>query len=465
METKSKSVMEAVDNEIVVSRIINAPREMVYKACTDPKQMAQWWGPHGFTNPLCELDVRVGGKWRIHQADGAGNIYKFHGEYKEIVKNERIVWTFVFEGFPVSEALAILMLEDQGSKTLITITTCLATAEERDGMMKHGAVQGTQQSYERLEDFLTNNDIASRQLCITRLIKAPRELVWEMWTNPEHIKHWWGPNGFTNTIFKMDVKPGGEWDFIMHGPDGTNYRNTHVFQELVKNERLVLTHVSAPKFRMEVWFIQHEENTMLTIRSVFQSAEQLKEVIRVFKADVGLKQNVDKLEQYVTTVPAEKELVIMRQLNAPRELVFKAWSEPERFAQWWGPKGMDVEVRKGEMKPGGTLLYCLKNPAGAQMWGKFVYREITPPEKMVFVNSFSDEAGNTTPNPFMPTWPLEVLNTLLLTEFEGKTTLILKGKPINATAEEVKNFESFKDSMDQGFAGTFDKLEEYLSNN
>ena len=68
--------------------------------------------------------------------------------------------------------------------------------------------------------------IAARELLITRLINAPKELVWEVWTLPRHIEHWWGPNGFTNTINKMDVRMGGEWEFIMHGPDGVDYKGT-----------------------------------------------------------------------------------------------------------------------------------------------------------------------------------------------------------------------------------------------
>src|ERR1044072_4524095 len=84
-------------------------------------------------------------------------------------------------------------------------------------------------------------DTANRELKITRLVNAPRELVWKLWTEPEHIKHWWGPKGVTNTISKMDV--GGEWEFVMHGPDGTDYPNKHTYIEVVKPEKLVMTHM------------------------------------------------------------------------------------------------------------------------------------------------------------------------------------------------------------------------------
>ncbi|HEX7847812.1 MAG TPA: SRPBCC family protein [Chitinophagaceae bacterium] len=138
-----------------------------------------------------------------------------------------------------------------------------------------------------------------RELSISRLFHAPRELVWEVWTNPEHIKHWWGPEGFTNTITTMNVAPGGEWEFIMHGPDGTDYKNKHIYKEVVKPEKLVLEHVTGPKFTMTATFEAQGENTLVTLHSVFESAEQLQEVIMVFKADIGMQQNMDRMEQYV----------------------------------------------------------------------------------------------------------------------------------------------------------------------
>lgn len=143
------------------------------------------------------------------------------------------------------------------------------------------------------------NPSSKRELSISRLLNAPRELVWEVWTNPEHIQHWWGPTGFTNSISKMEVKPGGEWEFIMHGPDGIDYKNKHVYKEIIKPEKIVLEHVTGPKFTMTVTFEEQGDKTLVKIHSLFESAEQLQEVIKVFKADEGMKQNVDRLEAYI----------------------------------------------------------------------------------------------------------------------------------------------------------------------
>ena len=147
-----------------------------------------------------------------------------------------------------------------------------------------------------------SNDLANREMGITRVIKAPIELVWKVWTSPEHIKHWWGPSGFTNTISVMDVRPGGVWEFVMHGPDGTDYKNKHIYKEVVKPVKLVLEHVTGPKFLMTVTFEEQGDQTLVSIHSVFESAEQLQEVIKVFKADEGMRQNAERMENYLNNL-------------------------------------------------------------------------------------------------------------------------------------------------------------------
>jgi len=146
------------------------------------------------------------------------------------------------------------------------------------------------------------NDTSDRELIITRLLNAPRELVWDVFTTPEHIKNWWGPNGFTNTIDKMDVKPGGEWEFVMHGPDGTDYKNKSIYKEIIRPERIVFEHVSGPKFIATITFTAEGNKTYLKWHMLFESAEQFQQVVKTFKADEGLKQNIVKLEEYLAGV-------------------------------------------------------------------------------------------------------------------------------------------------------------------
>jgi|SRR6478609_1997734 len=145
------------------------------------------------------------------------------------------------------------------------------------------------------------SNTADREITVSRLLKAPIELVWEVWTSPEHIKNWWGPDGFTNTISKMDIKSGGEWDLVMHGPDGTDYKNKSVFKEVVKHKKLVYEHVTAPKFTATITFESRGNTTFLDWHMLFESKEQFIQVVKTFKADEGLKQNIEKLDHYLQT--------------------------------------------------------------------------------------------------------------------------------------------------------------------
>jgi uncharacterized protein YndB with AHSA1/START domain len=161
--------------------------------------------------------------------------------------------------------------------------------------------------------------------------------------------------------------------------------------------------------------------------------------------------------------PAESEFVLTRVFDAPRDLVFRAWTEPERLKQWWGPKGFTMLSCRLDLRPGGVFHYGMRSPDGRAMWGKWVFREVVAPERLVFVVSFADEEGNPVRHPFAPDWPLEVLSTLTFAEHEGKTTLTLRGVPLAATEAERKAFEAGHEPMRKGWAGTLDQLAEHLA--
>ena len=143
-----------------------------------------------------------------------------------------------------------------------------------------------------------NEDTSDREIRISRLLNAPRELVWEVFTTPEHIKNWWGPDGFTNTIETMDVTPGGIWKFVMHGPDGNNYPNKSIYKEVIKPVRIVFAHI-APNFITTIVFKEEGNQTMLTWHMLFETKELFEQVVKTYKADEGLKQNVEKLVAYL----------------------------------------------------------------------------------------------------------------------------------------------------------------------
>ncbi|HEX5339997.1 MAG TPA: SRPBCC domain-containing protein [Gammaproteobacteria bacterium] len=156
------------------------------------------------------------------------------------------------------------------------------------------------------------------------------------------------------------------------------------------------------------------------------------------------------------------EFVISRLFDAPRELMWKVWTETEHLKQWFGPKGVTMPSCSMSLRPGGVFHYCMRMPDGNEMWGKWIFREIVAPERIVVITSFSDAAGNLTRHPMNPDWPLEMLSTTLFSEQQGKTKITIHWAPHNATAAERKTFEDEKASMHQGWSGTFEQLERYL---
>jgi uncharacterized protein YndB with AHSA1/START domain len=158
------------------------------------------------------------------------------------------------------------------------------------------------------------------------------------------------------------------------------------------------------------------------------------------------------------------DFVIARVFDAPRDLVWKCFTEPERMREWWGPKGSTIISSTMDFRVGGTYLAAMRDPGGNVMWGKFVYREITPPQRLVWTHSFADEAGGITRHPFSPTWPLELLTTVTFEEQPaGKTKVSLVWSPLNATTQERQTFDAAHDGMRGGWGGTFERLEAYLA--
>jgi uncharacterized protein YndB with AHSA1/START domain len=143
------------------------------------------------------------------------------------------------------------------------------------------------------------NSTAEREIRISRVLNAPIELVWEVWTDPEHIKNWWGPHGFTNTISKMDMHENGEWNLVMHGPDGKDYKNKSVFKKIIKHKKIVYEHVSAPKFLAIIDFEAQGDKTQINWHMLFDTREEFIQTVKTFKADEGLKQNIEKLAAYL----------------------------------------------------------------------------------------------------------------------------------------------------------------------
>ena len=149
--------------------------------------------------------------------------------------------------------------------------------------------------------------------------------------------------------------------------------------------------------------------------------------------------------------------------NAPRERLWKAWTERDQLLQWFTPKSFTMTAANLDLRPGGAFHYCQRSPDGKEMWGKFVYREIVPSSRIVLVSSFSDAQGGIARHPFAPAWPLEMLSTSTFAEANGQTSFTLEWLPLNPTDEERQIFEGAYEGMKHGWAGTFDQLTRFLA--
>ena len=153
---------------------------------------------------------------------------------------------------------------------------------------------------------------------------------------------------------------------------------------------------------------------------------------------------------------------ISRVFDAPRDRVWKAWTDAAQLKQWWGPQGFKVHTCKVDLRPGGMFLYGMTAPDGSDMWGRFIYREIKAPEKLVFIVSFSDPKGGVTRHPWNEGWPLHTMSVVTFQAEGRKTRVSVEWTPHEATDAERKVFEDGKPSMQQGWGGTFEQFAAYL---
>jgi uncharacterized protein YndB with AHSA1/START domain len=153
-DSRKLEVTTPSDREIVMTRVFDAPRDLVFEAHSSCEHMRQWWGPRGYEVASCEVDFRPGGTWRIVHRGPDGQEYGFHGEYREIVPPERITWTFEFEGMPGHVSVETMTLEEHDGKTTFTATSVYDTVEDRNGMLESGMESGAVETMERLDEYL-----------------------------------------------------------------------------------------------------------------------------------------------------------------------------------------------------------------------------------------------------------------------------------------------------------------------
>ncbi|MEQ1885650.1 MAG: SRPBCC domain-containing protein [Bryobacteraceae bacterium] len=464
MSTNSGAAATPMERELTITRIFNAPRELVYQAWTDPGHLRIWWGPHGFSNPECEIDVRPGGKWRILMR-GPGYEAPCGGEYIEVVENERLVFTnnaYSPDGTVLLEGRTSVTFADEDGKTKLTLSTRAIGRVPFAAQMMAGMEMGWSQSLERLEMQVSpgsasglGSSTADRELVLSRVFDAPRDLVFEAWTNPKHVGKWWGPKGFTTTTHNIDLRPGGEWRFIMHAPDGTDYENHIAYNEIVKPERIVYTHGPAPWFQSTVTFAEQAGKTKITMRTVFASSEMRNNIAK-YAVEGGFEHLGclaeflgDKYQPMAIALPSEREIILRRVFHAPRALVFEMLTKCEHLKRWWGPRSCPLVECEMDARPGGTWRYVSQMADGTRAYFKGTYHQIVPPETIVATECFDE------PRLGSPEW----LATVTLTEKDGRTTLTSR---IEHPSQQARDGH-LGSGMEWGAAETFDRLAELLA--
>jgi uncharacterized protein YndB with AHSA1/START domain len=169
------------------------------------------------------------------------------------------------------------------------------------------------------------------------------------------------------------------------------------------------------------------------------------------------------MAQTTEAANAATKFVFSRTFDASRGDVWNAFTQPEHLKHWWGTPGSSVEIALHELKTGGAFHYCMKFPDGRAMWARFIFREIVAPERLVWLNGFSDEHGGLTRNPWVPSFPLETLNTVTLAEQDGKTLLTITVVPFDASNEETRIFAGGINGMKMGFGASFKVLADHLA--
>jgi len=312
------------------------------------------------------------------------------------------------------------------------------------------------------------NKNKSNELKLSRVYDAPVKIVWEAWTDPKQVAQWWGPRGFTLTTHSKDLRVGGSWNYTMHGPDGVDYENSTKYFEVETYHRLVYDHggnsKQPPLFRVAVNFTDLNGKTKMDMTMTFSTAEVAAESKKFIKK-AGGDSTWDRLAEYLEKKDSGKEkFVINRTFEAPIELVFRMWMEPQHFSKWLAPTGFNMEFLHADIQTGGSSFYFMTNEAGIRMYGKANYLEVKSPNTLKYTQEFCDENGNQGKHPLVPSWPATLLTTVQFTAQNSEETRVtVNWEPYgNTTPEELETFVKGRGGMTQGWTGSFDKLEDYL---
>ncbi len=307
----------------------------------------------------------------------------------------------------------------------------------------------------------------SSELNLTRVYNAPVKLVWEAWTDPNQAAKWWGPRGFSITTKSKELKPGGKWNYTMHGPDGVDYPNVTTYFVVEPMKRLEYDHGANENqkalFRVNVLFNEKGGKTEMNMTMTFESPDRAKELSQFIKAANG-NSTWDRLGEYLEeTVNSKNVFLLNRVFEAPIVKVFEMFTNPVHIEKWQPPTGFDMKILEGTVEVGQSLFYRMGNSEMA-FFGRSTYNEIQPPAVISFIQEFCNEKGDNVKHPGAPTWPARWLTTATFAkEEESLTRITLQSELMeNFTSAELKTFMDERGGMTIGWHGSLDRLEEQL---
>ena len=308
----------------------------------------------------------------------------------------------------------------------------------------------------------------ANEIRISRVYDAPVTVVWNAFTDPEQVAQWWGPRGFTLTTHSKDLRPGGVWDYTMHGPDGIDYPNKTLYHEVEEYRKLVYDHGSAddrpPLFRVTVLFSESEGKTTMEMSMALASAEEAA-ATRKFIKEVGGNSTWDRLAEHIDeTERGKHSFVINRSFSAPVDQVFDMWIDPVHLSNWLPPAGFDMTFLRADFRKGGDCFFRMSNGAGMAFYCRFDYREVAKPSRIVYRQTFCDERENAAHHPGMPAFPVSMLTTVSFAAEGARETRVTVTSELlsDASAGEVEAFRNTRSGMTQGWTGSLDKLEALL---
>jgi uncharacterized protein YndB with AHSA1/START domain len=433
-----------VGKEFVITREFDAPRELVWLACTDAKHLAQWWGPRGFSAPVCEWDAEPGNKIYVVMRAPDGTRYPMGGEFLEVVPPEKLVTltgALDDKGDLMFEFRHTLTLVEHDGKTKLTMRSRLMKVIAPDAAKYIGGFEvGMTQSLERLTGV-----VEKIPFTIERVFDAPVALVWRAITTPEDMSRWY----FDMRNFKPEV--GCEFSFVVE-----HEGNVH-------DHRCKITEVIPQKKIAYTWRYHGHDGNSLVAFELFDEGVKTKlklthEGLETFpKLPAYALKNFEQgwtqligtsLKDFVEN--ADREIFITREFSAPRELVWEAMTNPRHVVNWWGPRGFSTTIEEMDFRVGGVWKHIMRGPDGVNYPNKSIFKEIVKPERIVYQHGGKREDGSGAS--FVSTWTFDSIET-------NKTKVTIRMVFPSATERDfvVKEFGAI-----EGGKQTLERLGEYL---